>query len=90
MESRIKIRATVPEMKKFFDEDSGVRYQEIKDDRYTESDLNAMSEDKYNSTKFIWFVIYRHKQLKHHLSGTFTIKGLKKKIEDTEEVDYVS
>ena len=32
MESRIKIRATVPEMKKFFDEDSGVRYQEIKDE----------------------------------------------------------
>lgn len=29
MESRIKIKATVPEMREFFEKDSGVRYYEI-------------------------------------------------------------
>ena len=36
MESRIKIKATVPEMREFFEKDSGVRYYEIKDKRYTQ------------------------------------------------------
>lgn len=33
MESRIKIKATVPEMREFFEKDSGVRYYEITDFR---------------------------------------------------------
>ena len=36
MESTIKIRATVPEMNVFFEEDGGVRYMEIRDKRYTD------------------------------------------------------
>lgn len=35
MESHIKIKATVQEMREFFEKDSGVRYYEIKDKRYT-------------------------------------------------------
>ena len=52
MESTIKIRATVPEMNVFFEEDGGVRYMEIRDKRYTEAQLKAMPEEQYNSTKF--------------------------------------
>lgn len=54
MESTIKIRATVPEMNAFFEEDGGVRYMEIRDKRYSQSELNAMPEEQYNSTKFIF------------------------------------
>lgn len=80
MESTIKIRATVPEMNIFFEEDGGVRYMEIRDKRYTQADLNAMPEERYNSTKFIFSVVYRHKELEKCLHGTFTIDGLKKKL----------
>lgn len=46
MESTIKIRATVPEMNVFFEEDGGVRYMEIRDKRYTEAQLKAMPEEQ--------------------------------------------
>lgn len=83
MESTIKIRATVPEMNAFFEEDGGVRYMEIRDERYTEAQMEAMPEEQYNSTKFIFYVVYRHKELKKRLHGTFTIDGLKEKIRTT-------
>ena len=55
MESRIKIKATVSEMREFFEKDSGVRYYEIKDKRYTQAELDAMSNEKYNSEVFTFF-----------------------------------
>lgn len=86
MESTIKIRATVPEMNAFFEEDGGVRYMEIRDKRYTEAQLKAMPEEQYNSTKFMFYVVYRHKELETCLSGTFTIQGLRKKLRDTKGI----
>ena len=80
MESHIKIKATVPEMNDFFGRDGGVRYMEIKDKRYTEADLNAMSDAKYDSEKFIFSVVYRHMELDKPLTGFFTIAGLEKKM----------
>lgn len=80
MESTIKIRATVPEMKAFFEEDRGVRYMELRDKRYTEAQRKAMPEEQYNSTKFMFYVVYRHRELDKCLHGTFTIEGLKKKL----------
>lgn len=80
MESTIKIRATVPEMNAFFEEDGGVRYMEIRDKRYTESQLKAMPEEQYNSTKFTFYMVHRHKELEKCLYGTFTIDGLKEKL----------
>ena len=56
MESRIKIKATVSEMREFFEKDSGVRYYEIKDKRYTQAELDAMSNEKYNSEVFTFSV----------------------------------
>lgn len=86
MESTIKIRATVPEMNVFFEEGGGVRYMEIRDKRYTEAQLKAMPEEQYNSTKFTFYVVYRHKELETCLSGTFTIEGLRKKLRDTKGI----
>ena len=56
MESYIKIKATVPEMSEFFEKDNGVRHYEIKDKRYTQAELDAMPEDKYNSEVFTFSV----------------------------------
>lgn len=81
MESQIKIKATVPQMSEFFEKDGGVRYYEIKDKRYSEEDLKAMSEDKYNSEVFTFSVRYRHMELEKPLTGTFTIDGLTKTME---------
>ena len=81
MESRIKIKATVPEMSDFFDQDSGVRHYEIRDKRYTEADINAMSDELFNREIFTFFCIYRHRELEKPLKGTFTIAGLKKRFE---------
>ena len=39
MESQIKIIATVPEMNTFFEEESGVRYMEIRDRRYSSDEI---------------------------------------------------
>lgn len=82
MESRIKIKATVSEMKSFFDEDGGVRYMEIRDKRYTAEVLEAMPEEEYNRERFTFFVIYRHRALEKQLTGTFTIAGLKKRLNE--------
>ena len=87
MESYIKIRATVPEMNAFFEEDGGVRFMEIRDKRYTQTDLERMPEAEYNSTRFLFFVIYRHRELEKELRGTFTIKGLKEKLAAAENAD---
>ena len=35
---------------------------EIRDKRYTEAQLKAMPEEQYNSTKFTFYVVYRHKR----------------------------
>ena len=44
MESQIKISATVPEMNTFFEEESGVRYMEIRDRRYSSDEIERMPE----------------------------------------------
>lgn len=81
MESHIKIKATVQEMREFFEKDSGVRYYEIKDKRYTQAKLDAMSNEKYNSEVFTFSVVYRHMELGKPLTGVFTIVGLTKKMD---------
>ena len=60
MESQIKIRATVPEMNTFFEEESGVRYMEIRDRRYSSDEIERMPESKFNSKVFMWAVRLRH------------------------------
>ena len=60
MESQIKIRATVPEMNTFFEEESGVRYMEIRDRRYSSDEIERMPESKFNSKVFMWAVSLRH------------------------------
>ena len=87
MESQIKIKATVPQMSEFFEKDGGVRYYEIKDKRYSEEDLKAMPEDKYNSEVFTFAVRYRHMELEKPLTGTFTIDGLTKTMEAFKDAD---
>ena len=69
--------------------DSGVRHYEIRDKRYTEADINAMPDDVLNRARFTFFCIYRHKELKKPLTGTFTIAGLKKRIEQETERDSI-
>lgn len=81
MESHIKIKATVPEMNALFEKDGGIRWMEIKDKRYSEAELNIMPDAKFNSEKFTWTVIYRHKELDKPLTGTFTIAGLMKRLD---------
>ena len=85
MESDIKIKATIPEMCQFFDEDTGVRYYEIKDKRYTQEELATMPRGKYYNTVFTFSVCYRHMELKKPLTGTFTIAGLKQKMDALSE-----
>lgn len=68
MESNIKIKATIPAMYKFFREDSGVRYYEIKDKRYTNAEIKSMPDAERNSEKFVFSVIYRHMELNKPLS----------------------
>ena len=87
MESNIKIKATVSEMSEFFEKDNGVRYYEIKDKRYTQAELEAMPEDKYNSEVFTFSVCYRHMELEKPLTGTFTIAGLREKMDAYREAD---
>lgn len=60
---------------------SGVRYYEIKDKRYTQAELDAMSNEKYNSEVFTFSVVYRHMELGKPLTGAFTIVGLTKKMD---------
>lgn len=80
MDSDIRMRATVPEMNTFFEVDGGVRYMKIQDSHYTQEDLEQMSEETYNSKKFLWDVVYRHKELEKPLRGIFSVAGLKKKL----------
>lgn len=87
MESNIKIKATVPEMKEFFEKDGGVRYMEIQDKRYSEAALNAMPEEQYNCEKFTFAVRYRHTELDKPLTGTFSIPGLLKKLDELRETE---
>ena len=87
MESNIKIKATVPEMSEFFEKDNGVRHYEIKDKRYTQAELDAMPEDKYNSEVFTFSVCYRHMELEKPLTGTFTIAWLTEKMDAFREAD---
>ena len=77
MESQIKIRATVPEMNTFFEEESGVRYMEIRDRRYSSDEIERMPE-----SKFKWAVRLRHPKVGKELHGIFTISEIKKKLEE--------
>ena len=81
MESQIKIRATVPEMNTFFEEESGVRYMEIRDRRHSSDEIERMPESKFNSKVFMWAVRLRHPEAEKELHGTFTIPGITKKLE---------
>lgn len=65
MESYIKIKATAPEMRKFFEKDAGVRYYKI--------------EKKQGGELCIFSVLYRHAELERPLRGTFTIENLVKR-----------
>ncbi len=85
MESNIRMRATVPEMNTFFEEDDGVRYMEIHDSRYTQEDLERMSDEIYHSKKFLWKVLYRHREPEKPLHGTFTIAEFKEKLAELSE-----
>lgn len=87
MESYIKIKATLPEMSEFFEKDNGVRHYEIKDKRYTQAELDAMPEDKYNSEVFTFSVCYRHIELEKPLTGIFTIARLTEKMDAFREAD---
>lgn len=82
MESQIKIRATVPEMNTFFEEESGVRYMEIRDRRYSSDEIERMPESKFNSKVFMWAVRLRHPKVGKELHGIFTISEIKKKLEE--------
>ena len=82
MESQIKIRATVPEMNTFFEEESDVRYMEIRDRRYSSDEIERMPEDQFNSKVFTWAVTLRHPETEKELHGTFTISGVKKRLEE--------
>ena len=82
MESQIKIRATVLEMNTFFEEESGVRYMEIRDRRYSSDEIERMPESKFNSKVFIWAVRLWHPKVGKELHGIFTISEIKKKLEE--------
>ena len=88
MESIILIRATFPEMNRFFESDHGVRWAEIHDSRYTFSDTQQIPDKIYQHTEFIWKVVYRHKQIAHPLHGAFSIEILKNKLDSTEEAKH--
>ena len=68
MESQIKIRATVPEMNTFFEEESGVRYMEIRDRRHSSDEIERMPESKFNSKVFMWAVRLRHPKVGKELT----------------------
>ena len=82
MESYIKIRATTPEMNAFFEEESGVRHIKIQDCRYSSNEIERMPEDQFNSKVFTWAVTLRHPETEKELHGTFTISGVKKRLEE--------
>ena len=81
MESHIEIKAIVPEMYTFFEEESGVRFVEIRDTRYSSDEIDHMPVAERNKTVFKWFVILRHPEAKRGLYGTFTIPSITKKLE---------
>lgn len=81
MESHIRIKATVQEMYTFFEEESGVRFMEIRDTRYSSDEIDRMPAAERDKTVFNWFVILRHPEAKRCLYGTFTIPRITKKLE---------
>ena len=82
LESHIKVRATVPEMNAFFEEECGVRYIEIRDRHYSSDEIERMPESKFNSKVFTWAVTLRHSEVEKELHGTFTISEIKKRLEE--------
>ena len=82
MESHIRIMATMPEMYTFFKEETGVRFMEIRDTRYSSDEIDRMPAAEHDKTVFNWFVILRHPEAKRELHGVFTIPELKKKLEE--------
>lgn len=82
MESHIRIMATMPEMYTFFKEETGVRFMEIRDTRYSSDEIDHMSAAERNKTVFKWFVILRHSEVEKELHGTFTISEIKKRLEE--------
>jgi len=82
LESHIRIKATVQEMYTFFEEESGVRFMEIRDTRYSSDEIDRMPAAERDKTVFNWFVILRHPEAKRELHGIFTISEIKKKLEE--------
>ena len=82
MESHIRIKATVQEMYTFFEEESGARFMEIRDTRYSSDEIDRMPAAERDKTVFNWFVILRHPEAKRELHGIFTISEIKKKLEE--------
>ena len=81
MESHIRITATMPEMHAFFKKETGVRFMELRDTRYSSDEIDRMPEAERDKTAFNWFVILRHSEAKRGLYGTFTIPSITKKLE---------
>ena len=82
MESHIRIKATVQEMYTFFEEESGARFVEIRDTRYSSDEIDRMPAAERDKTVFNWFVILRHSEAKRELHGIFTISEIKKRLEE--------
>lgn len=81
MESRISIKATMPEMYTFFKKETGVRFMEIHDTRYSSDEIGHMPAAERSKTVFKWCVILRHPGEGTALRGTFTIPGITKKLD---------
>ena len=81
MESHIRITATMPEMRAFFKKETGVRFMELRDTRYSSDEIDRMPAAERDKTVFNWFVILRHPEAKRELHGTFTISSITKKLE---------
>ena len=80
MESHIRIKATMPEMHTFFEKETGVRFMELRDMRYSSDEIDQMPTDERNKTVFKWFVILRHPEAEKELHGTFTIPVITRKL----------
>ena len=81
LESRIRIKATVPEMHAYFAKEPCMRFVEIRDARYSSDEIDLMPAAERNKTVFKWFAILRHPAAEKELHSTFTIPGLTKRLD---------
>ena len=70
----------MPEMYTFFKEETGVRFMEIHDMRYSSEEIAHMQAAERSKIVFEWRVILRRPGEKTALRGTFTIPGITKKL----------